>query len=51
MIDAWLSSSLTTSTPALANVVITERFAANPVGKTSAASVCFQSARSASSSR
>ena len=51
MIDAWLSSSLTTSTPAVANVVSTPRFAANPVGKRSAASVSFQAASSLSSSR
>ena len=37
MIDAWLSSSEQTSTPAVPNVVSTPRFAAKPVGKSAAA--------------
>ena len=41
MIDAWFSSSEQTSVPGPPNVVSTPRFAANPVGKSTAASVCF----------
>src|SRR5437762_1383203 len=50
MIDAWLSSSLTTVTPGVAKVASTPRLAAKPDGKTTARSVRFQSARAASSS-
>ena len=50
MIDAWLSSSEQTSVPGPPNVVSTPRFAAKPVGKSTAASVCFQSASARSSS-
>ena len=50
MIDAWFSSSEHTSVPGPPNVVSTPRFAANPVGKSTAASVCFQSASARSSS-
>ena len=50
MIDAWLSSSEQTSTPAVPNVVSTPRFAANPVGKSAARSVPFHAASSRSSS-
>ncbi len=50
MIDAWLSSSEQISTSSSANVVITPRFAAKPVGNRTADSLCFQSASAASSS-
>jgi len=50
MIEAWLSSSDTMRTPGPPRTVRTPRLAANPVGNTRAASVCFQSANSACSS-
>ena len=50
MIDAWLSSSEQTSVPGPPNVVSTPRFAAKPVGNSTAASACFQAASSRSSS-
>ena len=50
MIDAWLSSSEHTSTPAVPNVVSTPRLAANPVGKSALRSLPFHAASSRSSS-
>ncbi len=50
MIEAWLSSSEWTTTPPEANTDNTDRLAANPVGKMTAASVPFQSASAASRS-
>ncbi len=50
MIDAWFSSSLHTSTPGPANVVMTPRFVANPVGNSAAAGIDFHSASSRSRS-
>ena len=50
MIDAWFSSSEHMSTPGAPNVVRTPRFVANPVGKSTARSVPFQSASAVSRS-
>ena len=51
MIEAWLSSSDTIRVPAAPSAVSTPRLAANPVGNSTARSVPFQSASSASNSR
>src|SRR5207248_2021155 len=50
MIDAWFSSSESTSVPGPAKVVRTPRLVAKPVGNRTAASVPFQSAITRSSS-
>ena len=50
MIEAWFSSSDSTRTPGPPSTLSAPRLAAKPVGKQTAASVPFQSARATSSS-